>query len=320
MIVILGTKRDEHVRSVSACLDNLGVDHRVIDYLAGTEVSFTTDELGRLDLRIDGTQICGPTLIWDRRKMSVREFAIQGAPRAARYETMEWNAIYTLIAGAYGPNVVNPLASRSCMVKPYQQIVASRAGFDVPPTIVTNSLDEAREFCDSEPSLVLKSLSEAKVWPKADENPIPYHIMTMPVDSRVLDDATHESVGRCPHFFQRNLTKTHELRVVSIGSKLFPFRIDSQRWRTSSQDWRRAIPWLDFDLVELPPQVQSSIVRFLEYMGLFAGSFDLVLDDTGRYWFLECNQDGQWSWLDEIVGGEISKAYAEAFAERQSTP
>lgn len=51
-------------------------------------------------------------------------------------------------------------------------------------------------------------------------------------------------------------------------------------------------------------------------LGLFSGSFDLIVDRDGQYWFLECNQDGQWSWLDVVVDGAIADAFAHPFAQR----
>lgn len=38
--------------------------------------------------------------------------------------------------------------------------------------------------------------------------------------------------------------------------------------------------------------------------------FDLAVDADDNFWFLECNAEGQWSPEDELIEGEISRAFA----------
>ena len=51
-------------------------------------------------------------------------------------------------------------------------------------------------------------------------------------------------------------------------------------------------------------------------MGLFSGSIDLIVDVDDRVWCLECNQDGAWGWVDDIVDGAVGRAFADAFEAR----
>ena len=138
----------------------------------------------------------------------------------------------------------------------------------------------------------------------------------MEVDGDVLHAASADSIGRCPHFLQRKIGKSFEVRLVVVGGHMFAFRIDSQTLKSSSLDWRHALRHLEFEPFELPVPVARSVGKFLDALGLFTGSLDLIVDEDGRYWFLECNHDGQWSWLDPVVDGAISKAFANALAGR----
>ena len=297
-------------------LKSLSVNCVVADYLARTPVRAEVDGVGSFSLWVDNQPVTGPTLVWDRLKIGISYFAIQGEPRSAHYESQEWHAFYNLLTGVYADDVVNSRRSKVCMIKPYQQMVAAEAGFLVPPTCVTNAKADAISFLAKEPNLVLKSLSAGQVMPRPEENPVPYNVMTMEADSEVLHAAPADTIGRCPHFLQRNIAKSFELRLVVVGERMFAFRIDSQAHETSRLDWRTAIHHLEFEPFELPVAVARKVGKFFDTLGLFTGSLDLIVDEEGRYWFLECNHDGQWLWMDPIVDGAISKAFASALADR----
>ena len=316
MIIVLGTSQDEHVSTVVDELKTLSVNCVVADYLARTPVRAEVDSFGSFRLWIDDKLIKGSILVWDRLKMWTTPFVIPGEPRSAHCESQEWHAFYSLLTGIFDDNVINSRSSRMCMIKPYQQIVAANAGFLVPPTCVTNLKADVISFLGKEPKLILKSLSAGKIMPRPEENPIPYNVMTMEASGDVLHAASNDTIGRCPHFFQRNVAKSFEVRLVVVGEHVFAFRIDSQAHESSKLDWRNALRHLEFEPFELPAPVAQSVRRFLDTLGLFTGSLDLIVDEDGRYWFLECNQDGQWSWLDSVVNGAISKAFANALASR----
>lgn len=319
MIIVLGTFTDEHVSTVVDQLKILSINCVVADYLAKTPVRAEVDSLGSFRLWVNNQPITGQILVWDRLKIWTPTLNITGQRRSAHYESQEWHAFYSLLTGVFADNVVNSRSSRICMIKPYQQIVAANAGFLVPPTCVTNVKADVISFLEKEPKLVLKSLSAGKVMPRPEENPIPSNVMTMEASSDVLHAASTDEIERCPHFLQRNVAKSFELRLVVVGEHMFAFRIDSQARESSKLDWRNALQHLKFEPFELPIPVVQTVRKFLDTLGLFAGSIDLIVDKDGRYWFLECNQDGQWSWLDPVVDGAISKAFANALASRLAT-
>lgn len=318
MIIILGTTKDEHVHAVSRCLRDLATPYQIVDHVARTPVQVSLTADGTFRAFIDHEELVPPVTIWDRRKMWVSYYAIHGELRSANYTTHEWNAFGALLTLLYPHQVFNPFLSRYPLLKPYQQVLAAQAGFRVPPTIVTNDTTQAFDFL-SDFDAVAKSLSEASLTPKGDfghrSDFREYlakvgHIMTATLDSKSKDVLADSSFQQCPHFLQQRIEKRFELRVVVVGQEHFAFHINSDDVANARLDWRVAQNELSFTYFDMPDDVVCKLKRFMHNAGLFSGSFDLIVDRAGDYWFLECNQDGQWSWLDVLIDGRISQAFA----------
>jgi hypothetical protein len=162
----------------------------------------------------------------------------------------------------------------------------------------------------------MKSLSGAKVSNPGDDEVIPFNIMTMRVDVDDLAQASQDEIAYCPHLFQAEIEKSHELRVVYVNGQILPFSVDSQSHRLSETDWRKALGFVPFTPCEIDTSLAAKISKFMTSAGLFSGSLDLIIDKSGQPWFLECNQDGAWGWLDDLCDGGVAKAFAMAFAER----
>jgi len=313
-ILILGTARDPHVARVARALDAQGVEAIVADYLRQIAIDFRMDRAGRHVLRIGGRSLDEPFLIWDRLKL------IPGSPlfppgeeREADWCAMEWRAFFRLVTGLFRDRVYNTLESRSCLVKPYQQMLAARAGFLVPTTVIATRKRPLQRFAREMGACIIKSLSAGKVRPRPHEQPIPYNIFTLPLDSATLGKADAKSFRLAPHFVQERIEKDHELRVEIVGRQVFAFRIDSQKVSHGRIDWRHAIGEVSFEPVAVSTELRNKLLTFMEAFGLFFGGADIVVDPLGRHWFIECNQDGQWAWLDDIVDGAITQAFAAEF-------
>ena len=316
-VLIIGTSNDPHVSRVQEKLTEIEVPSIVLDYLTQTPFSVSSDESASCTIEIDGQHMVDSFLIWDRLKMfAVPMLSLNGDKRSAAYQSKEWIAFYHMLTGLFSANVVNSPQSRTCLLKPFQQSVAASVGLKVPPTLVTNIRQRAVEFAAREERVIVKSLSAGKVMPRANEADIPYNLMTMPVSESKLRAAADDEIRACPHFFQRKIEKAYELRVVAVGDRLFPFKVDSQKNELTKLDWRNGIPIVDFAPIELEASLENKLKAFLAEMGLFTGSFDLMVDEEGESWFLECNQDGQWIWLDDLIDEKIAESFAYAFKER----
>lgn len=77
------------------------------------------------------------------------------------------------------------------------------------------------------------------------------------------------------------------------------------------------VVWLIEALAEhcsVEADTSAKIDCFMRGMGLFCGSLDFIVDESEDLWFLECNQQGAWGWLDAQQGGRIRRLFAEQIA------
>ena len=114
-----------------------------------------------------------------------------------------------------------------------------------------------------------------------------------------------------PATFQPLLRKKSDIRVTIVGERVFSAEICSQSDKDASIDWRRTSdPDLPHKRHALPHTLEKCLLEYMQCLGLHYGAIDLVLDETGDYWFLEVNPGGQWLWLDRILSLGITKQIA----------
>lgn len=193
----------------------------------------------------------------------------------------------------------HPQAVARAEYKPAQLDAALRAGLDVPETLITNDPVAARRFCAEQPT-VYKPL-HAAVYEVDGE---PAGIWAAPVDTTEVDDAVCHSA----HLFQARVPKVADIRVVVVGELAFSARITAPQ---GIVDWRSAYQSLVYEPVACPDGIHGSLVRFLAGFGLSFGAFDFAVTGDGAWWFLECNPNGQWAWLEDAAGLPITRAMAD---------
>ncbi|ALN64552.1 hypothetical protein GLA29479_3701 [Lysobacter antibioticus] len=321
VILVLGTRTDPHVDRVARRLEERGCkDVVIIDYHAGTTFSLELDEQANRIIKVDGRRLANDSTVWDKTKiLPGTEYYIRGAEPEVGYAAQEWRSYYALLTAFCGEGAVNTLRSRQCMIKPYQQTVAASVGMRAPRTLVSNDKNDFLAFASASESMIMKSLSGAKVSTKGEGEEVPYVVMTMRVPEKDIAAADAGDFEICPHFAQEEIAKSHELRVVVAGSRIIPFRIDSQKFQSTQVDWRKATGLNTFSRCQLDPKLEAQISAFMETMGLTTGSLDFIVDRAGENWFLECNQDGVWAWLDDLVDGEITDAFADVLLQKLQT-
>ncbi|MFC7841868.1 ATP-grasp ribosomal peptide maturase [Streptomyces sp. NPDC057382] len=182
--------------------------------------------------------------------------------------------------------------------KPSGLTAAVKAGFKVPPTLITSAPDAARAFIERNSPVIYKPLS----------NPV-YLVDNVSSVVKIAEVTTadiDDQVAGTAHLFQKLVPKTADVRVTVIGRHTFCVRIDS-----GLLDWRADYNRLRYTPVPTPPDIELALHEYLDHYGLLFGAFDFAVDAEGRWWFLECNPSGQWYWLETETGLPMCAALAD---------
>lgn len=188
--------------------------------------------------------------------------------------------------------------------KPHQLAMAVANGLAIPPTLVTNELDQARAFIEKHKAVVYKPLHGTELQ---NESGTPEVIWVRPVN---LDDLDAR-VGLTAHMFQAQLVdKTADVRTTVIGQRIFSVRISSPHI-----DWRENYADVTYSVVRTPPRIARACHNYLHGFGLLFGAFDFGIGRDGEWIFYECNTAGQWHWLEAQTGLPMTKALADLLGE-----
>ncbi|MGH3905675.1 MAG: ATP-grasp ribosomal peptide maturase [Pseudonocardiaceae bacterium] len=194
--------------------------------------------------------------------------------------------------------------------KPTQLHVATDCGLTIPRTLLTSDLRQARIFCDtSERGVVYKPLSAASIV-QGDEVQLVY---TSKLCSADLDDLDDVDVSSTMNLLQDWVPKRHDVRVTAIGRRLFGVAIHAAS-PEAYVDWRADYDSLSYTPIEVPKGVANGIWAYMKYFDLLYGAFDFSVTDDDWY-FLECNANGQFGWLEAETGLPITSAIADLLVE-----
>jgi glutathione synthase/RimK-type ligase-like ATP-grasp enzyme len=180
--------------------------------------------------------------------------------------------------------------------------VASSIGLKIPATIVTNDPRLALEFYRAHSGRVIsKRYNRARINYQGDA----YGAATSPVSLRDIGFIQH--VQNSPTLFQEYVPKAKELRVTIIGDKTIAAEIDSQKSHRTRHDWRHYDKKrTNYKEHKLPDEIHKYLVQLTEQQGLHYSTADLVITPNGEYIFLEINPAGQYAWIENTIGIDIT--------------
>ncbi|MFI5879169.1 ATP-grasp ribosomal peptide maturase [Streptomyces sp. NPDC051554] len=246
--------------------------------------------------------VSGLRSIWVRRPGT----PATRAPQPSAWLTEEASqALYGMLRGSGARWMNHPDASRRARHKPWQLRLAQRSGLPVPATLITTFPQAAREFSQRFPDLVVKPVSGAH--PQDPPRAVP--------TSRVAPDTDFAAVAFGPTLLQRRVAKRADIRLTVVGDRMLaartatapdadPTEVDV-RFATSAQPWCPA---------EVPPRIAEAVLTYMRDAELAYGAFDFAEDGDGTWWFLECNQSGQFGFVEAETGQPIARTIAEWLA------
>ncbi|MFF7489107.1 ATP-grasp ribosomal peptide maturase [Streptomyces luteogriseus] len=246
--------------------------------------------------------IGGLRSVWVRRP---------GVPAARAAQPSAWlteeasQALYGMLRSSGVRWMNDPDAARRARHKPWQLRLAQRCGLPVPATLITTFPRAAREFAERYPELVVKPVSGAH--PQDPPRAVP--------TSRVAPDADFSAVAFGPTLLQRRITKRADIRLTVVGERMLAARkATADDADPDEVDVRFAAPGSPWLPVDVPSRIAPGVLSYLREAGLAYGAFDFVEDSDGTWWFLECNQSGQFGFVEVETGQPIARTIAEWLA------
>lgn len=199
-------------------------------------------------------------------------------------------------------NVINPIDRATVANNKLLQLrIAQESGFCIPQTIVTTRKESILRFRDRLGAIVCK--------------PMNGHAQAF-IEARLVrpdEDIDDQALSNCPTMFQEAILGGDDLRITVVDDAILAARVRRPEGFTHI-DWRPELN-ATFESVPLPLAIQDSIRRYMALMGLRYGAFDLRTDSAGRHVFLECNEAGQFLFVEIHGGIPISTAVATALVD-----
>ena len=214
-------------------------------------------------------------------------------------------ALYGMLRGCDARWMNHPDMARQARHKPWQLRLAQRCGLPVPATVITTFPRAAREFAERFPDLVVKPVSGAH--PQDPPRAVP--------TSRVAPDTDFSAVAFGPTLLQRRIAKRADIRLTVVGKRLLAARKATAPDADPAEvDVRFAAPGAPWEPAEVPPRTADAVRAYMRRAELAYGAFDFAEDADGTWWFLECNQSGQFGFVEVETGQPIARAIAEWLA------
>lgn len=308
-VLILSSVPDIHAQAVMAALARMGCPAELLD-LADfpLELSLSMEyargarrfrlrhkEGGELDLG-------AVTAVWWRRPQpfSMPPGVTEAAAR--RFITSETATVFQGLYQSLDARWINePARDSTASHKPYQLTLAQEIGFEIPPTLITNDPQAAREFWRAHPGEVIHKQLVAlpETWRETRR-------------LKDEDESFSDTITFAPVLFQRHVPAVADLRITAIGNQLFAAGTDV-REGDYPQDVRMNLN-TRYAPHDLPHDVTEKIHAMMRRLGLVYGAIDFRLTPEGRYVFLEINPAGQFLYIENDTGQPISEALAQELA------
>ena len=319
MILIIGLADDEHVKAVVPALQRRGAAVTWIDlaelptggpltaaFRSGASPTVTVQIRGQtIDLR-------AVTAVWTPRVRAPQPDLRLANADLRDYVSREtedtWHGVLAINDCFWVP--APRWDELRALSKPLQLALAAELGFDIPPTLITNSPDAVLEFRHAQPAPLISKTVHNRLLPVDASSVYTAYAITETIANRDLGDV--DAIRSCPVTFQPYVDKHVELRVTIVGDRVFSAAIDSQWTNRTRRDWRRADPHHQrFAVHDLPAAVAERALALAKRLRLNLAGLDLILTRDGRYVFLEINPNGTWYWVQLGTGLPIAAAVAD---------
>jgi glutathione synthase/RimK-type ligase-like ATP-grasp enzyme len=285
MILVWGSLTDPPVERISTELAARGVDVCHIDDTALTSLQY--------DL-VFGSWPEGWIESRSRRVAveHIRAAYLRPGEPAGEASRSAAMALLALTSSLRGVVVNRPAAGRSNASKPYQLGLITKAGFEVPDTLVTTDPAEAVAFLQKHRRLIYKSLSGIRSI-----------VATLNTD----DEARLQQVQTGPVQLQAYVPGL-DVRVHVVRELWFACSV-----RSAAVDYRYAGAagmTAELSAFDLPEPVGRQLVVLVRSMNLEVAGVDLRCRPDGSWVCFEVNPSPGFPWYEDATGHPIAETIA----------
>ncbi|MEV7341997.1 ATP-grasp ribosomal peptide maturase [Streptomyces sp. NPDC093544] len=233
-----------------------------------------------------------------------------GEPAAHAADPSPWltaetrQALFGMLYSASTRWMNHPRSAEQARHKPWQLRIAHTSGFAVPPTIITTAPRVAKQFVEEYRDVVVKSAS----GPPPGDPPV-----ALPT-TLIGPDTDFSGVAAGPALLQQYIPKRADIRLTSVGSRLFAARKTAEPEQIDGRFGDTGHAW---EPVAVPGRIARAVHEYLSSAGLAYAAFDFAEDKEGVWWFLEGNQGGQFGFVELETGQPIAEAVALWLAQRR---
>jgi len=207
-----------------------------------------------------------------------------------KYHIYMQKEIYSFITGFVdsfdGKVLTTPSILRKVENKIFQLSIATKLNFLLPNSLISNDAKEANNFNTNK--IIGKPISTGKLT------------LSTSTGANIINNKI-EDITLSPIYFQSYISKDYKLRVTVIDNKFYCVKIIAY----NEIDWRRNSERNRYELIETPEIVKEQCKKFMKACNLKFGAFDYIVHNN-EYYFLECNPNGQWLWLELELNLDIS--------------
>lgn len=194
-----------------------------------------------------------------------------------------------------GPVLTKPFLLRRAENKAFQLLYNKPNSCKMPKSYMGNDIESVLGIANGD--IIIKPISVGKIK-KEDGFEI---YQTAIWDKNIINEIS--DIKLTPIYTQEYVAKKYEARITIIGTAVFGVSIISG----NKVDWRADYRRLKYKLIDIPNEIRDYCFQLMKIMELEFGAFDFIITEEDEWFFLEVNPNGQWLWLEEELGINISE-------------
>ena len=212
------------------------------------------------------------------------------APEYRRIINSDILAIIDGLANSFsGVVLTKPYLLRQAENKIFQLIYAKSHSILMPKSFIGNN-DYWKCINDQR---IIKPISVGKIETSSGIAIIQTNLMH--------ENDSYDSPELTPVYIQEYIKKSFEVRITVVDDDFFAGKIVSDNmidWRAGNNN--------QYEIIDIPIEIKKCIKMMMKDFQLRFGAIDYIVDVDGKWYFLEINPNGQWQWLECILGLSIS--------------